>query len=60
MSSANVLTLKTQDYSVTFLVANSLNEAFDVCSKSWGIVTRSLRDLITTAKGQPLTLDESK
>lgn len=35
-------------------------ECYDVCSKSWDIITRSLRDLITTGKGKPLTLEESK
>lgn len=34
-------------------------ECFDVCSNAWGTyVTRSLRDLITTGKGQPNPLED--
>ena len=29
-------------------------ECYEVCTNAWGIVTQSLRDLITTGKGQPL------
>jgi regulatory protein YycH of two-component signal transduction system YycFG len=35
-------------------------ECYDVCSKSWEIITQSLRELITTGKGKPLTLEESE
>ena len=35
------------------------DECYDVCSDAWGTyITRSLRDLITTGKGQPNPIEE--
>jgi Activator of Hsp90 ATPase homolog 1-like protein len=35
-------------------------ECYDVCASSWQTIIGSLSDLITTGKGHPLTMEESR